>query len=193
MFAYMTTNALYAQARNQARWSRFRSMLTGHSRGLFPLEKIEADCSVRTRSDAGLQTVPIHQIRGSEGRSHDFDRDFNPFRDYNKERWLGIAMARHHDQALPPVELIQVGDVYFVRDGHHRISVARTLSQQDIKAEVIVWQVNGPLLWERGAEPQQPYQKVGANNTKLQECFWLNLRHLLSVIGMKLRAPWSPK
>ena len=89
--------------------------------------------------------VPISQICGSEGRCHDFDRDFHPLQDHNKERWLGIARARQRGKALPPVELVRVGDVYFVLDGHHRISVARALGQRHIEAKVMVWQVTGPL------------------------------------------------
>jgi hypothetical protein len=49
---------------------------------------------------------------------------------------------------LPPVELIQVGSVYFVRDGHHRISVARAMGQQEIEAVVTVWQTADILPWE---------------------------------------------
>ena len=80
-----------------------------------------------------------------EGRSDDFDRDFNPLQDHNKERWLNIAAARRRGKALPPVELVQVEDIYFVLDGHHRISVAQAMGQQDIEAMVMVWRVTGPL------------------------------------------------
>jgi hypothetical protein len=58
-------------------------------------------------------------------------------------------MAQLMGMALPPVKLIQIRDVYYVCDGHHRISVARTLGQTDIDAEVIRWDVAGPLPWER--------------------------------------------
>lgn len=64
------------------------------------------------------------------------DCSFYPVRDHNQGRWLGVATARQEEKSLPPVELIQVGDVYFVRDGHHRISVARALGQPVIEAEV---------------------------------------------------------
>jgi hypothetical protein len=93
--------------------------------------------------------VPISQIGGSEGRVGDFDRDFNPLKDYTRRRWLGIAAARERGKVLPPVSLVQVGDVYFVKDGHHRISVARAVGQDAIEARVTAWQVEGPLPWER--------------------------------------------
>ena len=58
-------------------------------------------------------------------------------------------MAFQRGRCLPPVALIQVGDHYFVRDGHHRISVARALGQLAIEATVEVWQVDRPLPWEQ--------------------------------------------
>jgi hypothetical protein len=144
-----------------------------------------------------MRTVPIEQIQGSESRSHEFDRNFNPLRGYNKDRWLSIAMARQRDKALPPVELIQVGEVYFVRDGHHRISVARALGQQDIEAEVVVWQVNGPLPWEKlETTPDLTGQTVKAGpfyrqawdgGVRLLEAGLLNLSSFWRVGGMRLK------
>jgi hypothetical protein len=71
-------------------------------------------------------------------------------------RWLRVAAARDQGKVLPPVVLVQVGDVYFVRDGHHRISVARTLGQLDIEGEVTVWHVSGPLPWDAPERPSRP-------------------------------------
>ncbi len=89
---------------------------------------------------AGLRVVPIHQIQGSEGRRDEFDVDFRPLQERTVGRWLGIAAVQLRNAAtLPPVELVQVGDVFFVRDGHHRISVARALGRVYIDAEVRVW------------------------------------------------------
>jgi hypothetical protein len=96
--------------------------------------------------------VPIRQIRGSEGRCRYFDRDLNPLYDQARGRWLSIARVRQQGRALPPVVLVQVGDIFFVRDGHHRISVARALGQTEIDARVTVWEVTGPLPWETAAE-----------------------------------------
>jgi hypothetical protein len=84
----------------------------------------------------------------SVSRTSAIDRDFNPLQDHHRGRWPRVAAARDQDKVLPPVVLVQVGKVYFVRDGHHRISVARALGQLDIEAEVTIWQVSGPLPWE---------------------------------------------
>jgi hypothetical protein len=149
-------DSLYTRARKRGQRGQLWASLTGRSRGLLALEEVRAACSVHAQRDGGVRTVPISQIRGSENRSTDFDHDFNPLRDHNRGRWLGIAAARERGRALPPVALIQVGDLYFVRDGHHRISVARALGQQAIEARVVVWQVSGPLPWETPAPVVSP-------------------------------------
>lgn len=140
---------LYSRARERGQRGLFRSFFSRHSSCLRSLQEIEDTCAVHAHHDAGTQTVPLRQIRGSESRCADFDRDFNPLHDHNKGRWLSIAGARQRGKALPPVDLVQVGDIFFVRDGHHRISVARELGQQAIEAKVMVWQVTGPLPWEK--------------------------------------------
>lgn len=147
--------ALYAYARNLGQRGGLGFVLSGRPRCLLNLAEVDTGGDLRTRPCEGIQTVPLGQIRGSEGRSGDFDRDFNPLQDRCRQRWLNVAVARQRGKALPPVELIQVGQVYFVRDGHHRISVARALGQQAIEARVLVWEVAGPLPWEAPATRQE--------------------------------------
>jgi hypothetical protein len=81
--------------------------------------------------------VPIHKIIGTEGRSDDFDKNFRPLKRHNRERWISIAAARWSGVPLPAVELVQDGDQYYVRDGHHRISVARMMGQVEIDAKIV--------------------------------------------------------
>lgn len=81
--------------------------------------------------------VPVEAIVGSESRNADFDNQFNPIKAHLLPRWTGIAMARLAGVALPPVELLQDGDGYYVRDGHHRISVAKSMGQVDIEAVMV--------------------------------------------------------
>ncbi|UCC61651.1 MAG: hypothetical protein JSV36_12685 [Anaerolineae bacterium] len=119
--------------------------MTGRTRHLLDLASVEATCKLHDRRYTGLQMVPIDPIRGSDGRSNEFDRDFCPLRDYTRERWLNIAVVRQQGKALPPVELVQIGEVYFCIDGHHRISVARAMGEREIEAQVTVWQVAGLL------------------------------------------------
>ena len=200
----MAANGLYTRARERGRRAQFWSILTRRSRGLFDLAAVEARCSVTTSYDAGYQMVSINRIRGSEGRVHDFDRSFNPIQDHNRERWLGIAEARDRGKALPPVALIRVGDLYFVRDGHHRISVARALGQLEIEATVIVWRVEGPLPWEvpaPAAKHMPVGQKIGIDRVfeglrregaRVQERVLLSICSLLGTVRAALRTPAVP-
>jgi hypothetical protein len=153
---YNRANSLFLQARSRARRSQFWSHLTGRSRALYALKEVTTACAIQAQSDSAVRPVPISQIRGSEGRSRYFDRDFDPLYDQARGRWLNIARAREQGKQLPPVVLVQVGDVYFVKDGHHRISVARALGQLDIEARVTVWKASSPLPWERPADSHYP-------------------------------------
>lgn len=96
----------------------------------------------------GIQAVPIERIRGSEGRCQDFDRHFWPVQRHTRDKWISVAATMLQGSSVPAVELLQVGDIYFVRDGHHRISVARALGWSYIDAQVTVVHVSGRLPWE---------------------------------------------
>ena len=183
-----TIDKLYYRTRNRGRWGQLWSALTGRSRHLLALDEIRATCAICDNRNVGIRNVPICQIRGSENRAGDFDRDFNPLRDHNQGRWQHIAAARQRGKALPPVDLVQVGDVYFVRDGHHRISVAQALGQQDIEAKVVVWQVSGPLPWEtRTTDGNSSSQGPEMESTaRLQERLLSSIHDLLIVVEMKL-------
>jgi hypothetical protein len=130
---------LYLRKRVQGWPRRLWSSFTGHSRNLLNLTSMQTPDVARAGHPAGIRSVPIAQIRGSEGRCADFDADFCPLRKHSRDRWLSVATARIRDIPLPRVALIQLGDTYFVRDGHHRISVARALGEAYIDAEIIVW------------------------------------------------------
>ena len=191
-------NSLYTRAHQRGQRGQLWTSLTGRSRALLVLAEVSAACFIEAQSDSGLRTVPISQIRGSESRSADFDRDFNPLQAHTQGRWLSIAQARRQGKALPPVVLIQVGAVYFVRDGHHRISVARALGQKAIEAKVVVWQVAGPLPWETRAQGAE--LKNGRLIQQLRRaCVWLQERALpsfyafLDTIGSASRSPAVPQ
>jgi hypothetical protein len=141
--------ALFASARRSGRACQVWARLRGQSRRLLDLNTVAGANAIGDRSAAGMQTVPIRQICGSEGRCDDFDIGFHPLREHREDRWVSVARAQLRGLGLPAVELIQVGDAYFVRDGHHRISVAAALGQQEIDAVVTVWHVAEPVLLKR--------------------------------------------
>ncbi len=129
--------AYWAGRRGQV-WAR----LTGGSVLLLDLTTLAATTAVHSRHAAGVQTISLGQIQGSEGRCQDFDRAFHPLQQHTAARWVRVATARLLEIALPPITVIQLGEHYFVRDGHHRVSVARALGQRDMEAAVTVWHVN---------------------------------------------------
>lgn len=131
---------LFNQARLNGRVAGIVAKLFGRSNRLQTLDETTAEKPTLNRRYVGLHTVAVDQIRGTQGRSKDFDARFNPRREHNRHRWTNVAQARLQDIPLPPVELIQVGDTYFVRDGHHRVSVARALGEAAIEAQVTVWE-----------------------------------------------------
>lgn len=116
---------------------RTLNFLQHKSRKLLEIEYSKPSTCLQNRHYAGQQSVVIDQIKGSEGRLADFDDAFHPLHDRLRSRWLGVASARLSGRELPPVELIQFGGIYYVQDGHHRISVAKALGEKYIDAEVV--------------------------------------------------------
>jgi hypothetical protein len=120
---------LYGQARRARWWGR----LTGGAPALRTLARQpEAD-----GRGSEVVTVPLTAIVGSEDRSEDFDADFRPLHSDDRERWISVAAARRTGSGLPAVELVQDRDGYYVRDGHHRISVAKAVGQLEIEARIV--------------------------------------------------------
>jgi hypothetical protein len=93
----------------------------------------------------GVKTVEIARIVGSVNRYVDFDHAFLPLNNKLANRWQNIDRAFYEDVSLPPVVLYKVGEVFFVVDGHHRVSVARQQGQEFIEAEVRECQVKVPV------------------------------------------------
>jgi hypothetical protein len=132
---------LYFRSQIRGGLARLWTWLRGGSNRLLDLADIEARCSIQTGQCGKIELVPISQIRGSQGHCHEFDANFNLMQIGRKQQWINLAVAWLKDVPLPPVELIRVGDIYFVRDGHLRISVVQALGQEFIPVTVTVWQV----------------------------------------------------
>jgi len=93
----------------------------------------------------GGRTVPVESIVGSDSRYADFDDQFLPLRGSSEERWRSVYSAVRRGVELPPVSLLKVGDTYFVRDGNHRVSVARWLGVECLDAEVAELHAANPV------------------------------------------------
>ena len=103
---------------------------------ILPFEEVVDALGVIGREDLGLKIVPLDSIVGTVDRAADFDRGFRPTSPRLRSRWERIAAAQRRGEALPPISLYRVGDLHFVRDGHHRVSVAKSLGREDIDAYV---------------------------------------------------------
>lgn len=84
----------------------------------------------------GTKVIPLEAIVGSVDKERDFDRRFRPTSTRSRERWERLALASRRGEVIPPIEVYQVGDYYFVRDGHHRVSVARSMGEKVIEARI---------------------------------------------------------
>jgi hypothetical protein len=112
---------------------------------ILPFEEV-VDALGRTgQSDLGLKVVPLDAIVGTVDRNVDFDRGFLPTSPRLRSRWERINAAQRRGETMPPVSLYKVGDLYFVRDGHHRVSVAKAFGRKDIDAYVTEVTTRVPL------------------------------------------------
>jgi hypothetical protein len=135
----------FNRARRKAFFAQLLSLINRESNQLVPFEEVRARLNVRGQHYLGNQTVPLANIVGSEGRYADFNRQFAPRHDTTRFRWMSIDRAHYESVSLPAVELYKIGDVYFVRDGNHRVSVARQQGQIEIDAVVTELTVDVPL------------------------------------------------
>jgi hypothetical protein len=137
----------YEQASIKAFWQEIVGHLRGKPAQLLSFDDVRARLRLREESYKGLQNIPLDAIVGSVGRYNDFTGTFLPKSVVNPERWSRIYTETVGDRGLPPIEVYRVSEVYFVRDGNHRVSVARALKSKTIQAYVT--EVDSPLCLNR--------------------------------------------
>jgi hypothetical protein len=129
----------FLRARRQLALSRLRRWLRrepGDVDHILPFDEVVAALGRLQERDAGRAVVPLDAIVGTVDRRQGFDRHFRPTTPQVRARWERIATAMRRGESMPPVDLYRVGEVYFVKDGHHRVSVARAIGRHDIDARV---------------------------------------------------------
>ena len=126
----------FRRARRRSFFNQVRETLSGQRRRLLAFDEVREKLHLGGPVYRGLQSVPLDEIIGSVNRYRDFDRLFLPTQSHTEDRWRRINRAWYEEINLPPVMLYKVGEVYFVVDGNHRVSVARDRGQQFIDAEV---------------------------------------------------------
>jgi hypothetical protein len=103
---------------------------------ILPFDEVVAALGRLGEHRLGLRIVPLESIVGSVDRHRDFDRWFRPRSGRSRERWERLARAQRRGEAIPPIDVYRVGELHFVRDGHHRVSVAHALGLRSIDAYV---------------------------------------------------------
>lgn len=129
-------------------WRKLNAWLTGKSNELLPYDVVREQIPFDGQHDLGMHTIPVNKIIGSVGRYRDFDRAFFPTQETTSARWINIRKAHYHAIELPPIDVYKIGEVYFVRDGNHRVSVARERKQAYIEAHVIEINIPIPITTE---------------------------------------------
>lgn len=135
----------FREARNRAWLNGIRARVTGRSNRLLSFDEVRDRLHLGGPIYRGRQTVPVMSIVGSVNRYRDFDRAFMPKEGASPWRWKAINRAFYRYQDLPPVQLYKVGEVYFVLDGHNRVSVAREHGVEFIDADVLEVSSRVPL------------------------------------------------
>ncbi|MCL4858414.1 MAG: hypothetical protein KJZ93_03360 [Caldilineaceae bacterium] len=135
----------YKRNVQRAQMADLLGLVSGHNTDLVSFEEVAKKLKARQQVARGTQMVPLAKIVGSVGRYRDFTRTFLPRASANPERWIRLDAAVNALETVPPVELFKIGDVYFVRDGNHRVSVARANGLTHIEATVTEVKTQLPL------------------------------------------------
>jgi hypothetical protein len=135
----------FDRARRRAFMNELASTVRGTPNWLLSFEEVQRTLPIKGQYYQGMQHVPVSEIVGSVDRYRDFDRHFLPTQSFTRPRWESVDIANITDVPLPPVQLYKVGNVYFVKDGNHRVSVAKEKGVEYIDAEVIDCPTTVPL------------------------------------------------
>jgi nucleotide-binding universal stress UspA family protein len=143
----------FQRARQRGTLESIVAQLTGRSDRLLSFSEVSEQLHTGAGEEIGLREIPLDAIAGSVGRYADFTRSFLPRRESAQERWTRVRAAFDRVQDIPPITVFQIGDSFFVLDGNHRVSVARSLGATHIPAHVTVVESRVPL--SAGAEPDE--------------------------------------
>lgn len=125
----------FAQLYRQARLASFWNRLTSHTRKLLSITEVSTASNRITHIDRGIQEISVRSIVGSVNRTGDYDGQFRPLNLALRERWVN-AHVQTEGCGWEPITVWKAGDIYFVEDGHHRVSIARHSGWDTIEAHV---------------------------------------------------------
>lgn len=135
----------FSKARAKGRMQELLSTLTWKNNELLSLYEVTKLIKPKLENYRGIMPIPVAQVIGSESRYHDFTLAFYPRKEMLRSRWQSIDEAHLNDVQLPPISVYKLGESYFVRDGNHRVSVAKIKGVEFIDAEVVELDAEIPL------------------------------------------------
>lgn len=142
----------FESARLSGFFADLKAHLFNQDDDLWNFEDVKSKLRLQNPLYRGLQDIPLDRIVGSVGRYHDFTKEFLPRNEEMKERWSRVYAHMLSLQGVPPIDVYQIDDVYFVRDGNHRVSIARQLGNKTIQAHVT--ELDTPVDLEPDMSPQ---------------------------------------
>lgn len=157
-FSSFNSREDFSKARSKARMQELLSTLRWKNNELLSFYEVTKLIRPRLETYRGHMAIPIDKIIGSEGRYHDFTLAFYPRKEMLRNRWQSIDEAHLKQVTLPPISVYKLGDFYFVRDGNHRVSVAKMQGVEFIDAEVVELDSQIPL--EAGLTRSQLIKRV---------------------------------
>jgi hypothetical protein len=152
-----------------SRLARFLSRERGDIDVILPFDEVVAALGRTGERDLGLHAIPLDSIVGTVDRRSGFDREFRPTTSRVRTRWERIATAMRRGDPLPPISVYRIGEVHFVRDGHHRVSVARALGLRDIDAMVteVITRVGADRALRFADLPSKDYERLFSERVPL--------------------------
>ena len=139
-FEQAQTEEDFAKARNKAFFNEIQHLLSPEEASLISLNDVKQLIRPINETYLGMKVIPIDKIIGSEGRYKDFDNNFFPKSSHLRHRWEHVDEAAIKSITLPPIKVYEINGLYFVRDGNHRVSVAKARGTEFIDAEVVTLQ-----------------------------------------------------
>jgi hypothetical protein len=137
---------------------------------MLPYDEVVAALGRTGERRLGLQVITLDSIIGSVDRQREFDRRFRPTSGQVRERWQRLALAQRRGESIPPIEVYRVGDMHFVVDGHHRVSVAHALGLKTIDAYVteVMTRLSPGGIRYRGDLLVKDYRRIFLDRVPLQ-------------------------
>lgn len=144
---------------------------------ILPFDEVVAALGMRGERSLGLQTIRLDTVVGSVDSLRDFDRKFRPTTGRVRERWERLALAQRRGESIPPIDVYRIGDLHFVKDGHHRVSIALATGQKTIDAYVteVLTVMPSTGIRRRGDLIMKSYERMFRSRVPLPDKYYTKI------------------